>query len=233
MKQLYDRCRRLCEQESFESIVLFLILVSSALMALETVPEINAALDAWLYWVNHAIQWIFALEIGVRILSCGPRFRSFFYSRANSFDFAIVLFSLMPGVGPFALVARLFRLLRVLRLLTVSARLRGFLDRLSGAFDEAAYSALIVAVLGFVFTIAGHYLFGEIDPGRWGGFSSAARTVFYLLLVQDVPACVTPLLVTSKAHILYFLVFYFVFVSLFISVLSAAVADAIARRPRA
>lgn len=232
MRKIYDQCRRLSEHEGFESLVLFLILTSSALMAVETVPEINGQWDAWLYWLNHGIQWIFVVEIAVRILACGPRFRTFFTSRSNVFDFTVVLFSLLPGVGPFALAARLLRLLRVLRLLTVSDRLRAFLDRLSGAFDEAAFGAAIVAILGFIFTLGGHYLFGEIDPGRWGGFSSSARTVFYLLLAQDVPACVGPLLVTSRLNLLYFLVFYFAFVSLFISVLAAAVADAVLRRPR-
>lgn len=98
------------------------------------------------------------------------------------------------------------------------------MDRLKETFDETAYASLIVLVIGYIFTISGHYLFSEIDPDRWGGFGSSALSVFYLMLLQDVPNYVSPVLSASKSSILYFLLFYFVIVGLFISTVAAAVA---------
>lgn len=216
-------CRTLAANEQFQGFILFLILCTAGVMGFETVPDMVENYGGLFLWFGYGAQAVFVFEILVRLVAFAPRFREFFRDFWNCFDFAIVLFSLIPGVGGFALVARLLRILRVLRIFSVSDRARIFLDRLRESFDEAAYAAVIALALGYIFTISGYFLFFELDPARWGGFSRAAGSVFYLLLLQDVPSYVSPLIAKSKLSILYFFLFYFVFISLLIAVVSAAV----------
>lgn len=221
MRSLYPKCRKLAESEAFQSVTLLFILLMAAAMGLDTVPELSENREAWFTGLELVAQGFFVFEIAVRILASGPKLFSFFRSKSNAFDFAVVILSLLPGVGPLALLARLFRVLRVLRVFTASDRMRAFFERLNESLDEIACMGVILLVGGYVFTLAGFYLFGGIDPGRWGSFTAAARTLFYLALLQDVPPVINPLLVTSRAFMLYFVMFYFAMVSVLLASLAA------------
>jgi voltage-gated sodium channel len=197
-------------------------------MGLEAVPVLGQEFNGLFLILYDVSQAVFVLEITIRIFACAPAVRTFFQRPENTFDLLITSASLIPEVGSFAVVARLLRVLRVLRVLrafSVSHRLRAFTARLSEAFDEAIYSAVVVFILAYIFTGSGHYLFAEIDPIRWGDLGSASLSVFYLLLLQDVPSYVSPLIASHRGSVVYFVTFYFVFASLGLSVLAAAISQ--------
>lgn len=222
-------CKSIANSESFQSLILFLILLTAASMGLETVPELMDRYD-WLFAILFIVtQVVFAFEIVVRLMAHSPNFRGFFNDFWNTFDFTIVTISFLPGIGSFALIARLLRVLRVLRVLSVSDRMRGFIDRLDESVDELVYSAIILLVLGYIFSIAGHYSFFECDPAHWATLGRSALSVFYLMLLQDVPSYVGPALEFSKLAIFYFLIFYLTMISFFISVINAAIAQSVAK----
>jgi voltage-gated sodium channel len=218
-------CKRVTTSDFFLSLILALIVVNAIFMGLETVPAIGDTYTGFFEIFSLISQIIFIAEIILRIGACLPEWRSFFKYFWNSFDFMVVALSLLPMVGPFALVARLLRVLRVLRLVSSSDHLRKFVERLSDAFDEIAFSSLVTAVLGYIFSLSGYYLFSEIDPGHWGGLGKAGLSVFYLLLLQDVGGIVAPLVQAHAAHIFYFLLFYVVWFGLVLSVVAAAISQ--------
>lgn len=213
--------------ERFQTFILFLILVTAISMGVETVPDLADAYGSFFLFLHYFAQVVFAFEICVRLLAFTPNFGKFFKDSWNTFDFLIIGASFLPGIGSFALIARLLRVLRVLRVLSVSDHLRGFMERLKESFDEIAYASVIIFVLGYIFIISGHYLFFEIDTAHWGTLGNATMSVFYLLLFQDVQSFVAPLVKASKGYLVFFLLFYFVFVSLFISVITTAITQAI------
>lgn len=135
--------------------------------------------------------------------------------------------SLLPGTGALPLVARLLRVIRVLRVFSASARMRRFMERLDETFDEIAHTAIIVAILCYIFSIAGFYLFANIDSAHWGTLARSFVSTFYLLLFQDIRDFIEPIIKISKMSILFFLSFYFVFIALFMSVISAAVTQSL------
>ena len=208
-------CQRLAGSGGFQSLVLYLILITAVSAGVEAVPGFADGLADVLGGIWLLSQAFFTFELAVRLLACSPHHGRFFRNGWNTFDFALVAVSFVPAVGPFALFAR------VLRLLSASARLRGFVDRLAGVFDEAACTGAVVAVLGYVFAIAGHALFGEVDAPRWGTLGDAAASVAYLLLLQDVPGFVEPVVAASRAGVAFFLVFYAVFATLLLGVVAA------------
>jgi voltage-gated sodium channel len=220
-------CLKISDNEDFQTFILFLILIVAGSMGLETIPQLADDFGEFFLGVHFTAQVIFVLEIIVRVGAHAPRFKAFFNSKWNVFDFVIVLSSFMPGVGGFALIGRLVRVLRVTRVFSVSQHLRGFIQRLSCTLDEIFYVALIIAIIGYIFTLAGHYLFIEIDPQHWGSLRDSALTVFHLMLFQDVRKYTDPLSTASLGYMMYFLLFYFSLVSLFFSTLVAAISQEI------
>ncbi|MGE0616342.1 MAG: ion transporter [Bacteriovoracia bacterium] len=216
-------CKDLTRSEVFQSTILLLILLVAAGMGLETVPELAESYADFFLYLFYFTQVAFVVEILVRIGAYGPHYARFFKESWNLFDFGIVTLSLFPGVGAFAFVVRLLRVLRVLRLFSASERLRSFMDRLRESFDEVGMAAIVVAVLGYIFAIGGYYLFGEMDPVRWGGLGRSILSVFYLALLQDVREYVSPLTAACKPSVIFFLVFYLVWASVLVGVVTASV----------
>ena len=117
-------CRTLAESEYFQGFIMGVIVLTAVLTGLETSAPVQAAYGQVLHTLNIVIQAIFVCELGVRLLAHGKRWDMFFRDGWNLFDFIIVAASLLPQVGAFTTVARLARLLRVARLLSVSPELR-------------------------------------------------------------------------------------------------------------
>jgi voltage-gated sodium channel len=216
-------CKKIAGSEDFQRFILLLIFISAASMGFEAVPALADGYDNELFLLDCFIQSVFVFEISIRLIAFAPKLSDFFRDRWNSFDFAIVALSLVPAIGTFALIARLLRVLRVLRFLSVSASLRSFLGRLQESFDELLFALVIAAIVAYIFVIAGHYLFADLDPGRWGGLKEAVLSVFYLSLFQDVPGFVGPLVAHSLFCLLFFVAFYIALVGLALSVIVAAV----------
>ncbi len=214
-------CRRLALSETFQTFILWFVLLTAFSMGLETVPYFEEHFGLWFEIFFYLTQIIFAVEIAVRLIAYAPRFRDFFNDFWNTFDFVVVTLSFLPGPGAFAPVARLARVIRVLRVFSISDRLRGFIDRMEESLDELVYAAMIVCVWGYIFTIAGNFLFFESDPAHWGSFGRSALSVFYLLLLQNVPSYVDAAIVSSRGNIAYFIFFYLIFFSLFVNVVAA------------
>jgi voltage-gated sodium channel len=211
-------CKKIADSEQFQTFILWIILLTAASMGLETVPELQENFGLWFEGFFYLTQAIFVFEMFVRFFAFAPRFSGFFGEARNSFDLLIVIASFLPGPGAMAPIIRLVRVLRVLRVVSVSDRLRRFLDNMRHTWDELFYAAIIVFVLGYIFSIAGHYLFVDIAPERWGSLGAAALSVFYLLLLQEIPATVNELVASAPAAIFYFIIFYFVFISLLLNV---------------
>jgi voltage-gated sodium channel len=221
--------QRIAQNEQFQGAILALIVINALCMGAEATPGLAETQAGLLEAVFVASQSIFVAEMAVRLLAFTPRFGAFFRNFWNSFDFTIVALSLIPAVGGFTLAARLLRVLRVLRILSVSDRLRGFLDGLGAGAPVIALMAVVLAVLGYVFALGGFYLFGELQPGQWGTLGRAVFSVSSLMLLQDVPALAAPLYAASKASLLFFMVLYLAQFAVVANALGALLA---ARAPR-
>ena len=161
----------------FQSFILSLILINAIVMGLETSAALVDYYDLWFYVFFIVSQIIFVAEIAVRIFACAPRFRDFFRSFWNFFDFTIVALSLIPAVGSFALIARLARVLRVARIFSTSKHLRNFLNNIATSFEVFWFSLIILLVIFYGYAIAGFYCFSDSYPLEWGSLWSAAKAL--------------------------------------------------------
>ena len=103
----------------------------------------------------------------------------------NLFDFAIVVFSLIPTTGEYALIARTIRLLRVLRLITAVPELRLIISTLVRSLPGLGNVILLLLIVFYMYAIAGFYLFHEHDPFHWNSLGISLITLFRVLTLED------------------------------------------------
>jgi voltage-gated sodium channel len=201
-------CESIADNETFQSFILSLIVLNALSMGVEAIPPLADQYPDLLYMVFCASQAIFVFEIIVRLLAYGANWRQFFKEFWNRFDFIVVALSLLPAIGSIALVARLLRVLRILRILSVSDSLRSFVDGMRSGISTLFFMSVIFLTFGYIWMLAGYYLFGHIDVAYWGNLGKCALTVFSLVLLQDVNTIMESAREISEASVLYFVLFY-------------------------
>lgn len=165
--------RSLVTSDAFRSTILFLILLNAFAMGLEAIPDAAAQYGAVLDWVFLVSQIIFVLEILARWRVAG---REFFKESWNRFDFIVVALSLMPAVGEFALIARIFRVLRVLRSVSVGDVLLASVLRRDAGLRAIVLAICLLLLSGYVFALTGFHLFGEARP-EWSSLANSVASL--------------------------------------------------------
>lgn len=176
--------RRLTEGSRFQAFILGVILLTAVVVGLETSPTLMQHFETLFLAFNSLVQAIFVIEISLRLLAHWPRVHRFFGDGWNVFDFLIVAGSLLPHVGAFATVARLARLFRVMRLVSVAPDLRLIVDTMLRSIPAIANVTLLLVLLLYVYAILGNHSFAEVDPDRWGSLGASLMTLFQVLTLE-------------------------------------------------
>ena len=168
------------------------------------------------------VQTIFVLEIVIRLLAHWPRLGRFFRDGWNLFDLLVVSASLLPQAGAFAMVARLSRLLRVTRLVSVFPELRLIVSTMLRSIPSMGHILMMLGLLLYVYGVLGFYLFREQDPERWGTLGAALLTLFQMLTLEGWVEVQDAVIAEYPFAWVYFVSFVFlavfVVVNLFIAV---------------
>ena len=101
------------------------------------------------------------------------------------FDFTIVVFSLIPQTGEYALIARMVRLLRIMRLITAVPELRLIVVTLIRSLPGLGHVILLLSVVFYIYAIAGYHLFHDHDPFHWDSLGISLITLFRILTLED------------------------------------------------
>lgn len=183
---IYARCRAITESDAFQNTIVGVILINAALAGLMTSQTFQRAAGHDLAWgLDHLIQAVFVVELTLRLLAYGPRFYRFFMDGWNLFDLCVVLAAYLPVAGPFATVARLARVLRITRLVTVLPDLRIILRAMFSCVPALAHVVLLLCLLLYVYGIFGYHLFHSHDPEHWGSLPAALLTLFQIITLDD------------------------------------------------
>ncbi len=178
-------CVRVVQARWFEPLMIGLIVFNGVLIGLETSASIEARYGSLLHFGNDLILTVFIIEAAFKIIAVAPRFSRYFGNGWNLFDFSIVVLSLIPATGDFALVARLVRVLRVLRLISTVPQLRLIVSTLVRSIPGMGHVLLLLSVLFYIYGIIGFHLFREPDPEHWGTLGAALLTLFQLVTLDD------------------------------------------------
>lgn len=176
---------RLAQSGSLNTFITTIILAGAVLVGLETYPGIVARYHGLFELLNKVILGIFIGEIAIRMAAEGSRPWRYFLDGWNVFDFVIVAAAFVPGIGQYALAVRLLRLLRVLRLLRTVPDLQIIVGALLRALPSMGYVLGLLALLAYVYAVAGVFLFRANDPMHFGDLQLALLSLFRVMTLED------------------------------------------------
>ena len=215
--------RRIANSPHFQHVIMVVILVTAAVVGLETSETLATRHGDLFAWVDAVLQAIFVFEIVVRLLATWPRPQAFFRDGWNVFDFVVVVASLLPQAGAFAMVARLARLLRVTRLVSAFPELRLIIGTMLRSIPSMGHVIMLLGLLLYVYGILGFYLFREDDPAHWGTLGAALLTLFQMLTLEGWVEIQETVLPAAPWAWLYFASFVFVAVFVVVNLFIAVV----------
>jgi len=168
----------------FEIIVVGVILFSALLAGAKTY-DISPAVLNIMVWLDYTITLFFLLEISIRFFA-EERKSQFFKSGWNIFDSLIVIVSLIPiEDSELALVGRLIRIFRVLRMVSVIPELRTLLNSLLKALPQLGYVALLMFIIVYIYAAVGTTFFAKINSTLWGDITVSMLTLFRVMTFED------------------------------------------------
>jgi voltage-gated sodium channel len=206
----------------FEPWMIGLILFNGVLIGLETSKEFVETYDGWLHLGNDIILIIFIVEVVLKLAAVAPRFGLYFGNGWNLFDFSVVVLSLIPATGEFALVARLVRVLRMLRLVSTVPQLRLIVATLVRSIPSMGHVILLMSILFYIYAVTGFHLFHEHDAEHWGTLGAALLTLFQMVTLEGWVDVMDTAMEAHPWSWIYFVTFVlvgtFVMLNLFIAV---------------
>ena len=131
------------------------------------VSAIERDYGSWLHLGNNVILGIFVLEALLKLAARWPRPQRYFTDGWNVFDFTVVVLALIPATGEFAIVTRLFRLLRVVRLISTIRDLRLIVAALVRSIPSVGHVLILMSIVVYIYAIMGYHLFHSHDPDNW------------------------------------------------------------------
>lgn len=211
----------------FHRLIVVMIALAGVLAGLET----NAAIVAGHGPLLHALDWlvlaIFIVEAVLKLTAMGARY---FRDGWNVFDFLIVVLCLLPMNSQFAVVLRLIRSLRLLRLVTALPKLQLLVGALLKSISSMGYVSLLLGLMFYIYAVAGVHLFGQHDAAHFGSLPVALLTLFQIITLDnwsDLFSAVSPHVPLTAT--LYFVSFILlgtmIMLNLFIGVITNSMAE--------
>jgi len=209
-------CQTLVHHPRFQALVTAVIGANAVVIGLETAPAVMERAGGWLRAVDRAMLVFFVVELRLRVAAEWARPLRFLRSGWNVFDAAVVGVSLLPQVGSFATVARLARVLRVTRLVSVVPELRLIVGTMLRSVRSMGHGVLLLGLLLYVYGVVGYHLFDGTDPEHWGSLGAAVGALFQILTLEGW----VEIQARSAAAVPFAWLFYasFVVINLFIAV---------------
>jgi len=179
-----SKFERIRSNKAFELFVVGVIIFSALVIGVKTYPLPDAVLKL-IVILDWLITLIFLFEITIRFLA-EPVKRHFFKSAWNIFDTTIVVVSLIPiEDSELAIVGRLIRIFRVLRMISIIPELRMLLNSLLKALPRLGYVALLMFIIFYIYAAIGTTFFSQINPVLWGDIARSLLTLFRVMTFED------------------------------------------------
>ncbi|RLA06216.1 MAG: ion transporter [Gammaproteobacteria bacterium] len=207
IKQLHNKIITLRHNNFFEFFVVGVIVFSALVIGFKTyeIPSVGF-LMLFLDWF---ITIFFLFEIGIRFIAESPK-KDFFKNGWNLFDTTIVIISLIPiEDSQMAIIGRLIRIFRVLRMVSLIPELRFLLNSLMKALPQLSYVMLLMFIIFYIYGAIGSTIFGAINPVLWGDVGISMLTLFRVMTFEDWTDVMYETMVIYPWSWIYYLSFIF------------------------
>ncbi|XP_078597255.1 voltage-dependent L-type calcium channel subunit alpha-1D-like isoform X29 [Branchiostoma floridae x Branchiostoma japonicum] len=155
--------------QTFEYTMFILIMLNTVSLAMKHYGQ-SETYEYALDFMNLIFTALFTLEAMLKLIGFGPKY--YFKDAWNTFDFLIVVGSLVdiivsqmnPGAEvPSINFFRLFRVMRLIKLLSRGEGIRTLLWTFIKSFQALPYVALLILMLFFIYAVVGMQMFGKIE----------------------------------------------------------------------
>ncbi|WP_299808272.1 ion transporter [uncultured Shewanella sp.] len=220
---LQSKLKLIDNSKVFQGFVIFVIVVSALSIGAHTY-HLPAWMEQSLVVLDIGITVFFAIELVIRFLaSDGPK--RFFSNGWNVFDTMIVIGSLIPAGGSAILLARLLRIFRVLRLVSMIPELRMLVNALLKAIPRMGYIALLMFVIFYIYGAVGSMFFANVNDFLWGDVSVAMLTLFRISTFESWTSIMYETMAVYPLSWIYYLSFIFLTAFVFLNMMVGAVLD--------
>ncbi len=180
MKIINNICT-VVEHRLFQNIVLGVILFNAVLFGLQTSSQMVQSCGRWLSWLDGACLAVFTTELILKIVAYN---RSFVRDPWNIFDFIVVVVSFIPDMGMFSSV-RLFRVLRVFKLISGVRQMRVILTAIVRSVPGILWAGSLLLLIYYVYGILGTNLFGRAFPEWFGSLGASVYSLFQIMTLES------------------------------------------------
>ncbi|MBJ2135533.1 ion transporter [Paraglaciecola chathamensis] len=181
---MYQLLKSLKENKIFEFLVISVIIISALEIGAKTFELSEAATSATKI-LDLLITVFFVFELSIRFMADDEK-RAFFKKGWNVFDSIVVAISLIPtDDSEMVLLARLVRVFRVLRMVSVVPELRMLINSLIKALPQLGYVVLLMFIIFYIYAAIGSFMFKEINPVLWGDIAISMLTLFRVMTFED------------------------------------------------
>lgn len=228
VEQLKLQLFNLHQNKLFEFLVISIIVFSALITGAKTY-DIDSTMANIVAWLDMFITVFFLVEILIRLVA-EPRFFDFFKKGWNIFDFLIVTASLLPIEGnDSVLLARLLRIFRVLRLISVIPELRILISSLIKALPRMGYIVLLMFIIFYIYAAIGSFMFENINPVLWGNISIAMLTLFRVATFEDWTDVMYETMTEFPLSWIFYLSFIFLTAFVFLNMMIGVILDVMQR----
>ena len=214
----------------FSRLMISVILLAGLLAGVETSAAIRDRHGSLLYTLDTLVLIVFIVEMALKVAAYGRQPWRYFRDGWNVFDFIIVAVCCLPLDSQFAAVFRLARGLRLLRLVTAVPKLQLLVGALLKSLGAMGYVTLLLALVFYIYAVAGVHLFGSADPKHFGSLSAALLSLFRLITLDNWADIFQSVSIASRLPaVLYFVSFIMlgtmIMLNLFIGIIMNSMAE--------
>jgi voltage-gated sodium channel len=225
---LQQRLIGIRENKAFETFVIAIIVISALVIGAKTYA-INEQILALFKILDVAITLFFLAEIIIRMVA-DHSIKKFFSKGWNIFDFIIVTASLIPvDESEMALLGRLLRIFRVLRLVSIIPELRVLLNAFVTAIPRMGYVSLLMFIFFYIYAAMGSIFFGNINPDLWENITISMLTLFRVATFEDWTDVMYETMEVFPFSWIFYLTFIFIVAFVFLNMMIGIVLEVLQR----
>ncbi len=222
-KDLQSYVTKVSNSPYFINITTIIIIFYALVLGVRTYESIVIPLEDLFLFLDYTVTIYFLIEIIIRMVG-EKEFKNFFKDGWNIFDFLVVVITLIPfEQSDYAMIARLARVFKVMRLITVRPELKMIIDVLVKSIPAIVDIIILLFIIFYIYAIIGSFLFQDLESGLWKNFLTAMLTLFRVLTFEDWTDVMYEAMEKYEMSWLFFVSFIiiaaFVFFNLFIAVI--------------
>jgi len=212
----------------FQSFIIGIIIVAALTVGAKTY-SLPYGVELGINYLDNFITVFFLVELSLRFIACDDK-RRFLKDPWNLFDSVIVIGSLVPiSDTDMILVARLLRVFRVLRLVSVIPDLRYLINALLKAIPKMGYIALLMFIIFYLFAAVGSIFFNDVNETLWGDIAISMLTLFRVATFEDWTDVMYETMEVYPMSWIFYIIFIFLTAFVFLNMMVGVVLDVMTR----